>query len=194
MTEYLKEKSGINMYNEFINIMKVKINEYENSINELEDNIKDNSIFDISLLEWIKRIIEKEYNIEYELKIVRTQNKYRYIYVDKKITEEIYYESPEFWNYVMDRNIIIVATSQNKNTTPNIVNKIAFYPGRKVEKDTIVFERPDSRTIDTNLIELLNFIDDLIIYKINTNKNLSLEEIEQLYKETKRNKKAYSIK
>ena len=182
------------MYNEFINIMKVKINEYENRINELEDNIKDNSIFDISLLEWIKRIIEKEYNIEYELKIVRTQNKYRYIYVDKKITEEIYYESPEFWNYVMDRNIIIVATSQNKNTTPNIVNKIAFYPGRKVEKDTIVFERPDSRTIDTNLIELLNFIDDLIIYKINTNKNLSLEEIEQLYKETKRNKKAYSIK
>ena len=90
MTEYLKEKSGINMYNEFINIMKVKINEYENRINELEDNIKDNSIFDISLLEWIKRIIEKEYNIEYELKIVRTQNKYRYIYVDKKITEEIY--------------------------------------------------------------------------------------------------------
>ena len=194
MTEYIKEQSGINLYNDFINTMKEKITEYENSIQDMEDNIKINSIFDLSILEWIKEKVEKEYNIEYDLKVIRALNKYKYVFVDKKITEDIYYESPEFWNYVMDRNVIIVATSQNKATTPNIVNKIVFYPGRKVEKDTIVFERPDSRTIDTNLIELLNFIDDLIIYKINNNKNLSIDEIEQLYQETKIDKKTYSIK
>lgn len=152
----------------------------KDSITERTNNIKNKSIFDISLLFVIKLIVSKHYNLEYKNITITTylnnQSKQVYLLVSSNIDKLPDYESPEFWKYVSNGNIFVLGNIVTKKNEPQY---LSLYPDKKSLK-----LNPSAFSSEPLLAEkIFYFLNDLILLKIDKNKDeLTPEEIYSIYK------------
>ncbi len=169
----------LDLLNERIFLVRKDVREMKASIIERTNNIKNKSIFDISLLFVIKLIVSKHYNLEYKFLTITTnlnkQSKKVYLLVSSNIDKLPEYESPEFWEYVNNKNIFVLGNIAEKKNDPQY---LSLYPNKKSLKlNTSAFSS------DAELAEkIFYFLNDLILLKIDKNKDeLTPEEIYSIY-------------
>ena len=177
--KYIANKTGLNKEKEKLQKLKEQVIEQEDNIKLLEQKIKDKSAFDISIIDWIKEKYSINYKIDYEIKIIKSHNSYIFLLVNNNINEELDYDNYVFWNYVENKEIIILGLTTIKTKDINLVNKMSFIPNNN--KNTINYNRKDFRTMDEFETKLLTFINDLIAYKVEHDVELSTYDIEILY-------------
>ena len=173
-------QENLDLLKERILLVKKDIKEMKDSITERTNNIKNKSIFDISLLFVIKLIVSKHYNLEYKNITITThlnnQSKKVYLLVSTNIDKLPEYESPEFWEYVNNKNIFVLGNTAEKK---NDLKYLSMYP----RKDSLKLN-PSAFSSDPLLAEkIFYFLNDLILLKIDKNKDeLTPEEIYSIYK------------
>lgn len=172
-------QESLDLLNERIFLVRKDIKEMKESITERTNNIKNKSIFDISLLFVIKLIVSKHYNLEYKNITITTylnnQSKQVYLLVSSNIDKLPDYESPEFWKYVSNGNIFVLGNIVTKKNEPQY---LSLYPDKKSLK-----LNPSAFSSDPLLAEkIFYFLNDLILLKIDKNKDkLTPEEIYSIY-------------
>lgn len=141
----------------------------------------------IEVLYMIKNIIEDFYQVRYKLipiKINKFNNKttYQLLLVNENITTIPNYEENQFWDFVENNNIIILASSIPKCNSLESITKVSFN-NKNFDKEALTFNKGSIQNLDEELKRIINlFINELIIYKCKINKDtLTLEEMQKIY-------------
>lgn len=177
----------LDLLNEVLNLTKRDVFIYQNSISERMKKISDKSVFDLSIIDSLRYIIENYYNLEYRLVTMevfdaRGIGKYLFVLVSELVREIPNYEDKLFWDNVENKNIIILGTTYRNCKNLEEITKISFDKNNS-KKDTLKFNKGCFNNLDCELTDILNdFIDELILYKIESRRDeLTKEDIDKVY-------------
>lgn len=172
-------KEYLDLLYERISLVRKDVREMKASIIDRINTVKSKAIFDLSLLEVIKEIVNNHYNLDYKLITIitnyRSQSKQVYLLVNSNIAKLPEYESPEFWEYVSNGNIFVLGNIVLKKGTPKY---LSLYN----DKNSLKLN-PSAFSSGAELAEkIFYFLNDLILLKIDKNKDeLTTEEIYYIY-------------
>ena len=172
-------KEYLDLLYERISLVRKDVREMKASIIDRINTVKSKAIFDLSLLEVIKEIVNNHYNLDYKLITIitnyRSQSKQVYLLVNSNIAKLPEYESPEFWEYVSNGNIFVLGNIVLKKGTPKY---LSLYN----DKNSLKLN-PSAFSSGAELAEkIFYFLNDLILLKIDKKKDeLTTEEIYYIY-------------
>ena len=219
MNEYLKSKTGISLTEEAlkekrqwvtelenkvqknksnlspeitstIKLLKEEIRELETSIKIRTRKIKEKSIFDIEILEYIKDIISNYYGTNYKIDAIEVKknigdkkvDKFAIIIASESLKQIPKYEETEFWNEVEKQNIFLIGLIRQKEPSLKAIKKVSFYENKVNNQEVVKINLSTILLVEGLYEKIMLFINSLILYKYKYNKsNLTKEEIEKIY-------------
>ena len=172
-------KEYLDLLYERISLVRKDVREMKASIIDRINTVKSKAIFDLSLLEVIKEIVNNHYNLDYKLITIitnyRSQSKQVYLLVNSNIAKLPEYESPEFWEYVSNGNIFVLGNIVLKKGTPKY---LSLYN----DKNSLKLNPSAFSSVAELAEKIFYFLNDLILVKIDKNKDeLTTEEIYYIY-------------
>jgi hypothetical protein len=202
MNQYLEEKLGVINEKEEIIRYKEIIEDIKRDLEKKESLIRECSIFNKSIINFIKERVDEFYNDDYRLEKLPMPNhssskkkkqKYKYVLISKSLSSTPEYNSDEYWYHLENENIIIIGTTRPIEDV-KIIESVSFYDKDANRDDTLDFFRPPIIDENTIYFQIQQFMNIIILDRYKNNcKKISTSEIKELYQEYQKNVKVKKL-